>query len=260
MDFWELLLSDLDIKLLIFARILGIFSFNPILARSNIPARVRVGLSMLIAYVISGVIPPSSPELGDTLGQYVMCFVGELSIGLVLGFVCDLFIYMIYLAGDVMDAQAGLGMAKVFDPSTQIQMSMYGSYMGFFMYLYFFAANAHLTLIRIFVDSFNVIPLGGGHLNDELGWTMVMIFARIFVLMMQLAMPVIAAELIVEFCMGILMKTVPQVQIIVVNIQLKVIVGFAVLFAITPPMTEFIADYMEKMLNTCQELLPLIFV
>ncbi|MDD6991293.1 MAG: flagellar biosynthetic protein FliR [Oscillospiraceae bacterium] len=259
MDFWELLLSDFDIKLMVFARILGIFSFNPILARSNIPARVRVGLSLLMAYIVALALPPMEFDAGDTVGQYVLSFVAELFIGMVLGFICDLFIYMIYMAGDIMDAQAGLGMAKVFDPSTHIQMSMYGSFMGFFMYLYFFAANAHLTLIRIFVDSFEIIPLGGGHINPDLGWTIVSMFSQILVLMMQLAMPVIAAELIVEFCMGILMKTVPQIQIIVVNIQLKVIVGFVVLFAITSPMSEFIADYTDKMLNTCREMLPLIF-
>lgn len=259
MDFWELLLSDFDIKLMVFARILGIFSFNPILARSNIPARVRVGLSLLMAYIVALALPPMEYDAGDTAGQYVLSFAAELFIGMVLGFICDLFVYMIYMAGDIMDAQAGLGMAKVFDPSTHIQMSMYGSYMGFFMYLYFFSANAHLTLIRIFVDSFEVIPLGGGQIDPELGWTIVSMFSQILVLMMQLAMPVIAAELIVEFCMGILMKTVPQIQIIVVNIQLKVIVGFVVLFAITSPMSEFIADYTDKMLNTCREMLPLIF-
>lgn len=259
MDFWELLLSDFDIKLLVFARILGIFSFNPILSRNNIPARVRVGLSLLIAYIVALVLPPMDFDPGDTVGQYLMSFIAELFIGFVLGFICDLFVYMIYLAGDIMDSQAGLGMAKVFDPSTHIQMSMYGSYIGFFMYLYFFAANAHLTLIRIFVDSFEVVPLGGGHINPELGWTVVTMFSRILVLMMQLAMPVIAAELIVEFCIGILMKTVPQIQIIVVNIQLKVIVGFVVLFSITSPISEFIADYTDKMLGTCREILPLIF-
>lgn len=254
-----MLLSDFDIKLMVFARILGIFSFNPILSRSNIPARVRVGLSLLMAYIVALALPPMEYDAGNTVGQYVLSFAAELFIGVVLGFICDLFVYMIYLAGDIMDAQAGLGMAKVFDPSTHIQMSMYGSFIGFFMYLYFFASNAHLTLIRIFVDSFEVIPLGGGHLNPDLGWTIVSMFSQILVLMMQLAMPVIAAELIVEFCMGILMKTVPQIQIIVVNIQLKVIVGFVVLFAITSPMSEFIADYTDKMLNTCREMLPLIF-
>lgn len=259
MDFWELLLSDFDIKLMVFARILGIFAFNPILSRRNIPAMVKVGLSMLIAYIVALALPSMEFDAGDTVGEYVLSFAAELFIGFVLGFICDLFVYMIYFAGDIMDSQAGLGMAKVFDPATHIQMSVYGSFIGFFMYLYFFAANAHLTLIRIFVDSFEVVPLGGGHINPELGWTFVTMFSRILTLMMQLAMPVIAAELIVEFCIGILMKAVPQIQIIVVNIQLKVIVGFTVLFAITSPMSEFIADYTEKMLGTCKEILPLIF-
>ncbi|MGN1106951.1 MAG: flagellar biosynthetic protein FliR [Huintestinicola sp.] len=259
MDFWELLLSDFDIKLMVFARILGIFSFNPILSRSNIPARVRVGLSLLTAYIVALALPPMEFDAGNTVGQYVLSFAAELFIGVVLGFIFDLFIYMIYMAGDIMDSQAGLGMAKVFDPSTRIQLSMYGAYMGYFMFLYFFAANAHLTLIRIFVDSFEVIPLGGGQLSPDLGWTIVSMFSQILVLMIQLAMPVIATELIVECCIGILMKTVPQIQIMVVNIQLRVIMGFIVLFAITSPLSEFIADYTEKMLNTCREMLPLLF-
>ncbi len=259
MDFWEVLFDNFEAKLLIFARILGIFSFNPMLSRSNIPARVRIGATMLITYVVALTLDTGGIDTGNTMGEYVMCFVRELFIGLVLGFICDMFVYMIYLAGDVMDAQAGLGMAKVFDPSTSIQMSMYGSYAGFMLYLYFFASNAHLMLIRIFVNSFEVIPLCSGHVNWDIGWLITEMFARIFALMLQLAMPVVAAELIVEFCVGILMKAVPQIQIMVVNIQLKVIIGFFVLFAITSPMGEFIADYTEKLLNTCEEMLPLIF-
>ena len=259
MDFWEVLFDNFEAKLLIFARILGIFSFNPMLSRSNIPARVRIGATMLITYVVALTLDTGGIDTGNTMGEYVMCFVRELFIGLVLGFICDMFVYMIYLAGDVMDAQAGLGMAKVFDPSTSIQMSMYGSYAGFMLYLYFFASNAHLMLIRIFVNSFEVIPLCSGYVNWDIGWLITEMFARIFALMLQLAMPVVAAELIVEFCVGILMKAVPQIQIMVVNIQLKVIIGFFVLFAITSPMGEFIADYTEKLLNTCEEMLPLIF-
>ncbi len=259
MEFWDVLLDNFDATLLIFARILGIFSFNPILSRANIPARVRIGATLLITYVVSMTLEVGVIDTGNTMGEYLMCFVRELFIGLVLGFVCDLFVYMIYFAGDVMDAQAGLGMAKVFDPSTSIQMSMYGSYAGFMMYLYFFVSNAHLTLIRIFVDSFEIVPLCSGYVNGEIGWIMTEMFSQILILMMQLAMPIIAAELIVEFCVGVLMKAVPQIQIMVVNIQLKVILGFLILFAITSPMSEFIAGYIENMLNTCREVLPLIF-
>ena len=259
MDFWDALLSDLDVKILIFARILGIFTFNPMLARSNIPARVRIGLTLLITYAVSLTLNVTEVDTGNTMGTYAMCFIREMFIGLVLGYVCDVFIYMIYVAGDIMDSQAGLGMAKVFDPASRIQMSMYGSYMGFIMYLYFFAANGHLTLVKIFVDSFEAIPLCSGYLNAEIGVHMLDMFTHIFTLMIQLAMPVVAAELIVEICVGVLMKAVPQIQIMVVNIQLKVALGFFMIFAITSPIAEFIADYMDNMLNTCKEVLPLIF-
>lgn len=260
MDFWDLLIRDFDTKLLIFARILGIFAFNPMLSRRNVPARLKVGISLLITVTVAMVMNPEPVDMGSTAGEYILCIARELAIGLVLGFVCDLFVYMIYVAGDVMDAQAGLGMAKVFDPSTSIQMSMFGSYTGYITYLYFFASNAHLTLIRIFLDSFEVIPLCSGYVNADLGWKITEMFSHIFVIMMQLAMPVIAAELIVEFCVGVLMKAVPQVQIMVVNIQLKMVFGFIVLFAITSPLGEFIAEYVAKMLNTCREILPIIFL
>ncbi|MCM1523081.1 MAG: flagellar biosynthetic protein FliR [Ruminococcus sp.] len=260
MDFWELLLDNFDTKLLIFARILGVFAFNPMLSRRNVPVRMKVGIALLLSVTVALAMDPEPADMGSTMGEYVLCIARELLIGLVLGFVCDLFVYMIYVAGDVMDAQAGLGMAKVFDPSTSIQMSMFGSYAGYITYLYFFASNAHLTLIQIFVDSFEVIPLCSGYVNADLGWTITEMFAHIFVLMMQLAMPVIAAELIVEFCVGVLMKAVPQVQIMVVNIQLKMVFGFIVLFAITSPLGEFIAEYIAKMLNTCREILPIIFL
>ena len=65
-------------------------------------------------------------------------------------------------------------------------------------------------------------------------------------------MPVIAAELILEFCMGVLMKSVPQIQIMVINIQLKVAFGFAILFLVAVPLSEFIDGYLNTWLDTLE--------
>lgn len=257
MDFWDVLLSNRDALLMILARILGIFSFNPILSRGNVPGRVRAGLSLLITYVVAMTIDVGDLDIGDTAGEYVLCILRELAVGLILGFVCDMFVYLIFFAGEIMDSQAGLGMAKIFDPSSRMQMSLYGSYIGYMFYLYFFVTNAHMTLIRIFVDSFELIPLCSWKISPEFGWTAVEMFSKVVVLMVQLAMPIMAAELIVEFSVGIMMKAVPQIQIMAVNIQLKVLVGFAVLFAITPAMSEFILKYMDNMMETARNAIPL---
>lgn len=257
-DFWQTLLGNLDAALLIFARILGIFSFNPLLSRSNIPAIVRAGASVLITYVIASTVDIGSVDLGNTAGQYLFAVLRELFIGLVLGFICNLFVYSIQLAGDLMDAQSGLGMAKVFDPSTNIQMSIFGSVISFMLYLYFFVTNSHLVLIKIFVDSFEVIPLGTGTISPDIGWAVTEMFSGVLVLILRLTMPIVAAELIVEFCVGLLMKAVPQIQIMVVNIQLKVIFGLVILYLVAAPIGEFVESYIEIMINTCREALPLI--
>lgn len=258
MDFWSVLLDNFEAALLIFARVLGIFTFNPLLSRKNIPAMLRIGISMVLTYILSMSMDTSSVDVGDTMGQYIMCMFREIFVGFVLGFVCSLFIFMLYVAGDIMDAQSGLGMAKVFDPSTSIQMSMFGSYIGFMMYLYFFVSNSHITFIRIFMDTFEVIPLAQGYVDADIGWKLIQMFMHLFVMMMQLAMPVIAAEMIVEICVGVMMKAVPQIQIMVVNIQLKVVVGYFMLLAIAAPLSSFIEKYTENMLNTCIEILPMI--
>lgn len=257
-EFWQALADNLDATLMIFARVTGIFSFNPLLARSNVPARVRAGLSLLITYILVMTMSVGELDIGDTAGSYVMCIVRELLIGVVIGFVCDLFIYMLYFAGDIMDSQAGLGMAKIFDPSSNIQMSMYGSYSGYMFYLYFFVSNAHLTFIQLFVDSFDALPLCTGVPNFRIGTAIMDMYSNLLILMVQLAMPVVAVELIVEFCVGVLMKAVPQIQIMAVNIQLKVACGFILLLAITPSLSDFIKDYIDKLIGTCREVLPLI--
>lgn len=258
MDFWDVFLGNRDAVLMILARILGIFSFNPILSRGNVPGRVRAGISLLITYVIAMTIDVGELDIGETAGEYVICILRELAIGLIMGFICDMFVYLIFFAGEIMDSQAGLGMAKIFDPSSHMQMSLYGSYIGYMFYLYFFVSNSHMTLIRIFADSFELIPLCSWTVSPEFGWTAVEMFAKIVTLMVQLAMPIMAAELIVEFSVGIMMKAVPQIQIMAVNIQLKVLVGFAVLFAITPAMSEFIVDYIDNMMETARNAVTLI--
>lgn len=259
MDFSDALFENFEVMLLMLARIMGLFGFNPVLSRANLPARARIGATLVITYVLYLTIQVGDIDTGTTMGEFLMCVVRELFIGFALGFICTMFIYMINMAGDMMDTQAGLGMAKIMDPSSKIQMSMYGSVIGFYMYLYFFLANAHISLIRIIADSFKIIPLCSGYINTDIGWGIIEMFTHITVMMMQLAMPVIAAEFILEVCVGVLMKTVPQIQIMVVNIQMKALMGFIILLAITSPMAEFIEKYTDNMLNTCRDVLPLLF-
>ncbi len=258
-DFWELLLADFDVKLLVFARIIGAFAFAPLLSRNNFPAMARVGVSIFLTYIVTMTMGVTEVDTGGTMGTYVFAVLRECFIGFVIGFVMDMFILAVQTAGDIMDSQAGVGMAKVFDPSTRVQMSIFGTFITFMMYMYFFVTNSHLTLVGIFITSFDIIPVGQGTLNPDIGWTVVSFFNQILIMILKLAMPVIAAEMLLHFSMGILMKSVPQIQIMIVNIQLMCMLGFLLLYLIAVPMAEFIDGYIADMLDSVRNIIPQIF-
>lgn len=252
-------MNDWNIKLLIFARVIGIFAYNPILSRHNIPTRVKIGVSALIALITAMVVGQQPIDIENIRsGVYLLLLLKEGFIGLVLGFITNMFFYTIQLGGEVMDMQAGLGMAKIFDPGTKIQMPIFGSIVVFMMYLYFFITNAHLTYVKLFVVSYQMVPMGTGSINPDIGIIIVRYFSVVLMLVVKLAMPIIVAELITEFSVGILMKSVPQIQIMIINIQLKLAVGFMILYLVAVPISHFVDNYMAAWLETLEGVIPMI--
>ena len=258
MDFYSLLFDNFETNLLVFSRVLGIFAFNPLLSRRNIPQIVKVVCCILITMIVIMVRQPEPVETGTVIGVYLAMLLKEGFVGAVLGFITDMFFYSVQMSGEIMDMQSGLGMAKVFDPGTNLQMSIMGSFVSFMMYLYFFVKNAHLTYIELFVKSFDIIPLGFEGINPDLGISIVEYFSVVLTLVLKIAMPLIVSQTILQFCVGVLMKSVPQIQIMVINIQLKVGFGFLILFLVAVPLSDLIEKFMNTWLETLEGVLPLI--
>ena len=257
MDYFIVLFRSFETNILVFARILSIFAFTPILSRRNLPVIARVTISIFITMIVIMVVQPEPVDSGTLAGVYLMMLVREIFIGLTLGFITNMFFNTVQVAGEIMDMQSGLGMAKVFDPETNVQMSVMGSVISFMMYLYFFATNSHMSYIQLFVISFDTLPVGGEGFNPDLGYNIVSYFSVLLAIVIKLAMPIIAAAFILEFCMGMLMKSVPQIQIMVVNIQLKVAVGFMMLFLIAIPLADFIDGYLDTWLDALGQFVTL---
>ncbi|MCL2053634.1 MAG: flagellar biosynthetic protein FliR [Oscillospiraceae bacterium] len=260
MDFFDVLFGGFETNLLIFARAIGMIAFNPILSRKNIPLRAKVGVAFFVAIAVVMAMRPAPIDTGEIPGVYLMMVVKEGFVGLTLGFITDMFLYSVQVGGELMDMQSGLGMAKVFDPITNSQSSVMGSLVGIMIYLYFFVINAHLSIIGIFAASYSVVPLGDWVVNLESGIAIASYFSLVLGLVIKLAMPVVVAALIVQFCIGLIMKSVPGIPIMMLNIQIKVIFGFWVLFTIASPMADFIDRYMRIWIETLEEAIHYIAV
>ncbi len=258
MDFFDILLGNLETNLLVFARIIGIFAFNPLLSRRNIPAMVKAGTAVFISVIAVMAVNPEPVVTGEITGVYLLIAVKELLFGLTLGFISNLFFMSIEVSGELMEMQAGLGMAKVFDPITQTQTSLMGTIILFVTYLYFFTVNAHLSYIKLFALSFEILPLADWSFNKDLGWIIAEYFSVVLALVIKISLPIVISELVIQFCIGILMKSVPQIQIMVINIQFKVVLGLIILFIIAQPLAEFIDKYINTLYETLEGAIPLI--
>ncbi|MEA4921206.1 MAG: flagellar biosynthetic protein FliR [Clostridiaceae bacterium] len=243
--------------LLVFTRISGAILFNPFLGRKNIPAIVKVGLSLATAFLVSPTV-----DNVQSVGLYGVSFMAAAFFELVIGYMSGMLVGMItsfvVTAGEMSDTQLGLGMSKVYDPQSNVSMPVTGTIYNLMLTLIFFCMDGHLTLIRLIARSCEIFPPGSMKINTEVGSYIAIFFGSVLQMALKLALPVIAAEFIVEAGMGVLMRTVPQINVFVASLQLKLIIGLVLLILFLPTAAGIMGssiDFMFEKLEDCMILM-----
>lgn len=241
-EVWSVIISNVVVFVMVLARTAGIFTFNPIMSRRGIPNSYKTGMSFVLAAVMVSA-GDFSYTMPSGLFPFVFDFGKELLVGAVLGFLVNLMLQVFSFAGEIIDMQIGLTMAKSYDP-TFGNSGVATQYYSLWFMTYFFAVGGHKSYINLCALSYESIPLGWTGLNINVFSLLVYYFENVITLGVKLAMPIIAAELITEFCIGIMMKAVPTIHVFVLNIQLKMLVGFVVLVASAGVTAEFMDQLM----------------
>lgn len=247
-------ITDMLPYILVFARMGGMFFMNPVLSRRNIPARFRVALILGLTLLLVPTIDKTQLDVTTDVALIFAIFF-ELLIGVAFSYVFQIFYYMLFFAGDLLDFQFGLSMAKVFDPGTNIQMSLTGNLLSIMFMLYFFVTDCHLTVIRIMVSSYDIMPIGTMAFSENIISYGTQLFVLVFSMILKLIVPFVVLEFIVEISMGILMKLIPQIHVFVINIQLKVLIAFILLLLLAQPISEFLDRYIVSAMRGAEEIL-----
>lgn len=247
-------MQSLMAYILVFCRMGGMIFFNPLLMRKEVPAAVRAALAAGLTLVIAPNVSEGAPVALENLAL-VFELSKELFVGILCGFIFQIYYYLLFFIGDVMDTEFGLSMAKVFDPSTSIQMSISGGLLQFIFALYIFATDSHLLLIRIFASSYDVVPLGQLFVGAEAPGFVISQFISVFSLVIRLGLPFIAASVVLQVAMGVLMKLIPQINVFVLNIQMKIFLGLFMMFLFAGPIGVFVENYTKYMFDAMSEAL-----
>ena len=247
---------ELTLFLFVTARVSGFILFNPILGRANIPAAFRTGMITVLSIFVAS---SSTRQVPSPSGVVELCvrLLLELAVGFLLGMAVNFFFYIPQLAGSMIDTQMGMTMNQMYDAGAQANLSVTGQLLNILMTLLFFAGGGHLTLLRLFLTSEEVVPLGMVSIGLPAYNLLLELFVECTVLAVKLCMPVLAAELIAQVGMGVLMKVIPQINVFAINIELKVIVGLALLLVLMIPFSEFLIQAEMAMLDSLEDLLAL---
>ncbi len=238
----------------IIMRMAGFVLLNPIFGRKNIPGIIKSGLILALAMIVFTAQPQQQMVLSGMF-EYGVLLIKEFAAGGAVGFVISLFLYVIIFAGEMIDMQLGLSMAKIFDVQSNASIALSATYYNILFMFLFFAVDGHLALLHIVLNSAQVVPYGQVVLGQALAQSILDIFILCTGLALKMAFPVIAIEFLCAVGMGILMRAIPQINVFIVDIQLKIFVGLVVMLLIFSPIADFLNTLVLTMIDTVRETL-----
>jgi flagellar biosynthesis protein FliR len=253
-----IMLEQFPVFLLAMLRIMSFLVTVPIFSYRNIPTGLKVGLGFFLTLLV---LPSIQVQQINTIDEYFLILVlKEVVVGLAVGFIAAMIFYAIQIAGAFIDLQMGFAMANIFDPQTGIQTPITGRYFYIFAILLLLSIDGHHMLINGIMNSFDLVPIDQIVLFNQTGSIahFVMItFKKMFLIAFQMAFPIVVCLFLVDLALGLVARTVPQLNIFVVGFPLKIFVGFVVILMIISTVFFLIQKIFKEMMDSMGTLLKL---
>lgn len=254
----ETLISQYPAFLLILTRIASFMVTIPLFSYRTIPNRLKIGLSFFLAIIITYALEVPVVPLNEV---YVFLIIKEATIGILIGLFAYIIFSAVQTAGSFIDFQMGFAIASVVDPQTGVQSPLVGQLFNVMALLLLLSTNAHHLMIQGVIQSFQFIPIEKGVFlfgNDNLVQVVMKSFSTMFIIAFQIAFPIVGTLFLVDVALGIVARTVPQLNVFVVGLPLKIGVSFFMMLLVFSSIFFVIQDlilFMLELTNTMFRLL-----
>ena len=247
----------LEYFLAILARVMGVMAFAPIFGSNMVMTRrARLFLGVAISFAIFQAYPYTPLGYTTFLG-YTVILVKELVVGVTLGFMANITMSIISMAGQFIDREMGFSMVSNFDPTVNSETTIIAEFYSRLMMVMMLVSNMHYFILSAISDSFSLIPLGNVMMDSgKIYDTMISYMVDYFVIALRISIPVMIVIMLLNMVLGILAKTAPQMNMFVIGIQLKIFCGFAVLMIVIqfiPGVVDFIYNEMQDIVYRIME-------
>lgn len=230
-------------------RVLALIATAPILSERSVPKRVKVGLGIIVTFVIAPSLPPVDVPLFSANALWLA--LQQILIGIALGFTMQFAFAAIRTCGEIIGLQMGLSFATFVDPGSNLNMPILARILDMLAMLLFLVFNGHLWLISLLVDTFHTLPIGGEPINSNAFLALTRAGGMIFLNGLMLALPIITLLLTVNLALGMLNRMTPQLSVFVIGFPITLTVGILLMAALMP----LVAPFCEHLFSEIFDLL-----
>lgn len=251
------LISRFMIFTLVLGRTGALIATAPVFGSLALPRRVKALLAVILSFLVTPIYINASLQPVDNLPQYARLMVNEVLIGLLLGLGVHILFSGIQIAGQVVSQMSGLSLAEVADPAFNEDTSVFSQLFYFLTLAVFIAIGGHRIVIEALLETFAWAPPGHAALGDSFVEVLTNITTQSFALGIRAAAPLLAALLLTTIVLGLISRTLPQINIIAIGFGLSTTMLLGVLFL---SLGSIAWTFQDPILDVLQELQTVVVV
>ncbi|MEA1892300.1 MAG: flagellar biosynthetic protein FliR [Campylobacterota bacterium] len=215
--------------ILLFFRFAALFLATPIFSHKNIPITIKASMAFFFSVVFYSSLPPLAIEIN--IATILLAILSELFFGLAIGIVLLLAYNVITFAGGQISFMMGFSMASAIDPQTGVSMPIISQFLSLMGLMLLLSMDMHHWMLFYIDRSLSTLPLGGFLMSENLFEYIIHAASNMFMIGFMIAFPIIALIYLSDIIFGMLMKTMPQFNLLVIGFPIKIMLSFMVLIA-----------------------------
>jgi flagellar biosynthesis protein FliR len=243
----EAFTTGAQLLLLIFVRIFAMLTIAPVISSQSFPALVRSALSLLTAVIIFPWVSEAGYLIPDSALQYGMILIGEILIGVIMGFMMTVVFAVFLVAGQFFSFQMGFGASQVFDPLAMVEIPLMGQFLNLVAMLVFLINDGLRKLFLVGVlrsfESIRAVDLL--ERQAQFGFMAARSMVDLFRQSIIISFPILGTLLLVSVALGLLAKAAPQMNLMMLGFPLKIGIAFFMMFAVMPFLMEAFARMID---------------
>ncbi|MCK2184933.1 flagellar biosynthetic protein FliR [Halomonas getboli] len=237
-----------------FCRITGLMLASPIWGHSSVPRQIKIALAMALTVVMAPVLPPM-PQVPLFSWAGLGIVAEQLLIGAAMGLVMRVTLVTVQATGEFIGLQMGLAFATFFDPSSGTNMMVLSRFLYMITLLMFLAFDGHLMVLELLASSFEALPIGLGRYDPGAFEMLARYGGTIFSSGILLALPLVAALLIINLALGILNRSAPQLTVFNIGFPASLTVGVILMMVLMTDLDRFLERLFDQGLDFLQAFL-----